>query len=187
LSLKNTTRLPKLMSGAAQMAYSLKVKGRRLVSPEANISMNIETEQRPRADSRILISGKLNAVGIPETIVDWKISDSDGAAIRAYAPYIAKFLNGLGMTEFEWCLKPDDDVKTWTEAGADILHPMGGARMGTSPETSVVDPDLRVHGVANLYVASCATYPTGGSSNPTFSLMALSLRLADLLRRQRGE
>ena len=58
--------------------------------------------------------------------------------------------------------------------------------MGDDPQQSVVDRDLRVHGLANLHVASCAVYPSGGSSNPTFTLMALSLRLADhLLQRTR--
>ena len=53
--------------------------------------------------------------------------------------------------------------------------------MGDDPETSVVDRDLTVHGLTNLSVASCAVFPSGGSSNPTFTMMALSLRLADRL------
>jgi choline dehydrogenase-like flavoprotein len=60
---------------------------------------------------------------------------------------------------------------------------MGGTRMGLDPRTSVVDPNLQVHGVDDLSIASCATYPTGGSSNPTYSLMALTLRLAERLAR----
>jgi choline dehydrogenase-like flavoprotein len=59
---------------------------------------------------------------------------------------------------------------------------MGGTIMGTHPATSVVDPDLRMHGTPNLSIASCATFPAGGSSNPTFTLMALTLRLAERLR-----
>jgi choline dehydrogenase-like flavoprotein len=46
----------------------------------------------------------------------------------------------------------------------------------------VVDAQLRVHGIPNLYVASCSVFPTGGSSNPTLTLMQLTLRLADQLR-----
>jgi len=47
----------------------------------------------------------------------------------------------------------------------------------------VVDPQLRVHGTNNLFVASCSVFPTGGSSNPTLTLMMLTLRLADQLLR----
>jgi choline dehydrogenase-like flavoprotein len=63
----------------------------------------------------------------------------------------------------------------------DTNHAMGGLRMGTDPTCSVVDTNLAVRGLDNLYVASCAVFPSGSSSNPTFTMMALTLRLADLL------
>jgi len=47
----------------------------------------------------------------------------------------------------------------------------------------VVDADGRVHGLANLFVAGSSVFPTGGAANPTFTLVALSLRLAEHLRR----
>jgi choline dehydrogenase-like flavoprotein len=181
---KTLRQIPALLGGAARMAYALKIRGRRVISSAANISMNIETEQKPRPDSRIQISGELNAVGIPKTIVDWKVSLEDGEAMRRFAEVIDPYLRSLGMTDIEWEPSPQDDAQAWIDAGVDILHPMGGTRMGTSPESSVVDRDLRVHGVGNLYVASCSTFPSGGSSNPTFTMMALTCRLADLLRRK---
>jgi choline dehydrogenase-like flavoprotein len=49
--------------------------------------------------------------------------------------------------------------------------------MGTDPKSSVVDCNLQVHGGPNLFVASCSVFPGGGSSNPTFTMMALTLRL----------
>jgi choline dehydrogenase-like flavoprotein len=60
---------------------------------------------------------------------------------------------------------------------------MGGTVMGFDPKQSVVNDDLRVHGTANLYIASCSTFPSGGSSNPTFTMMALALRLSERLTR----
>jgi choline dehydrogenase-like flavoprotein len=173
---------PSLVGGAVRMAYALKVKGRRVISDNAGISMNIETEQTPRPDSRIQISDELNAVGIRKTIVDWKVSLEDGEAMRRYAGAADLFLRALGMTDLEWKPGPQDDPRAWVEAGEDILHPMGGTRMGTSPENSVVDKDLCVHGVENLFIASCSTYPSGGSSNPTFTMMALACRLADFFK-----
>ena len=187
LALKTVGKLPQLISGVAQMAYSLKVRGRRIISPQARISLNIETEQKPQADSRIQISDKLNAVGIPETIVDWKISDDEGEAMRRFAQVTDGYLKSLGITHCDWKPNPQDDAKTWAEAGTDILHPMGGTRMGTSPANSVVDKDLRVHGLDNLYVASCSVFPSGGSSNPTFTMMALACRLAALLKKKQKD
>jgi choline dehydrogenase-like flavoprotein len=185
LTAKHVRALPKLASGLARTAWSLKVRGRRFVSPRAAVSMSIETEQRPRFDSRIRISDSRDALGAPRAIVDWKIGDEEGEAVRRYAPIVGRFLESIGMTDLQWCRAPDAERSAWLEAAGDILHPMGGARMGVSPEKSVVDADLRVHGVRNLYVASCATFPSGGSSNPTFTLMALCCRLADTLNRAR--
>jgi choline dehydrogenase-like flavoprotein len=88
------------------------------------------------------------------------------------------------MTQLDWNPGPQDDPQAWVQAGTDTLHPMGGTRMGTSPDNSVVDRELRVHGVDNLYIASCSTFPSGGSSNPTFTMMALTCRLADLFKQK---
>ena len=57
------------------------------------------------------------------------------------------------------------------------------ARMNADPRQGVVDAASRVHGVANLYVAGSSVFPTYGSSNPTLNLVALTLRLADQLKK----
>jgi choline dehydrogenase-like flavoprotein len=60
-------------------------------------------------------------------------------------------------------------------------HQLGTARMGTEPRASVVDPDLRAHDLENLYVLGGSAFVTGGSANPTLTIGALALRLADHL------
>ena len=60
-------------------------------------------------------------------------------------------------------------------------HLMGTTRMGTNPSTSVVDRDCRVHGYRNLFIASSSVFPTTGYANPTLTIVALALRLADTL------
>jgi len=64
---------------------------------------------------------------------------------------------------------------------------MGTTRMSTDPATGVVDPDGKVHGMANLHVAGSSVFPTGGWAFPTFTVVALSLRLAERLRALLGE
>ena len=53
--------------------------------------------------------------------------------------------------------------------------------MHEDPREGVVDSDCRVHGVANLFVAGSSVFPTSGSANPTLTIVALALRLADHL------
>ena len=59
---------------------------------------------------------------------------------------------------------------------------MGTTRMADKAEDGVVDSDGRVFGVDNLFVAGSSTFPTGGASNPTLTIVALALRMADRLK-----
>ena len=61
-------------------------------------------------------------------------------------------------------------------------HVLGGARFGTDPNDSVLDPDCRVWGVDNLYVTDGSFMPTSGSANPTLTIEANSFRVGEILR-----
>jgi len=69
----------------------------------------------------------------------------------------------------------------WSEKVIGGPHHIGTTRMSADPRTGVVDADCKVHSVDNLYVAGSSVFATGGYVNPTFSLVALALRLADHL------
>jgi choline dehydrogenase-like flavoprotein len=67
-------------------------------------------------------------------------------------------------------------------------HPSGTCRFGTSPATSVLNPENRVHGVSNLYVADASCFPSSGGCNPSLTVAANALRVADVVYRQlRGD
>jgi len=61
---------------------------------------------------------------------------------------------------------------------------MGTTRMHVDPALGVVDENCRVHGTTNLYVAGSSVFPTGGANNPTLTIVALALRLADHVKKQ---
>ena len=63
-------------------------------------------------------------------------------------------------------------------------HTLGTTRMGDNPSSSVVDSDCRVHGYDNLFVAGSSVFPSGGYANPTLTIVALALRLAETLARR---
>ena len=65
-------------------------------------------------------------------------------------------------------------------------HHMGALRMSAAPEDGIVDINSRLHRVDNLYIAGSAVFPTGGYANPTLTIVALALRLADHLKRVLG-
>ena len=61
-------------------------------------------------------------------------------------------------------------------------HHMGTARMAASPGSGVVDGNCAVFGLPNLYIASSAVFPTCSHANPTLTIVALAVRLAQHLR-----
>jgi choline dehydrogenase-like flavoprotein len=162
------------VSDVARLLWAARMRKRRAVSARAVVRLMLDSEQAPRADCRIALSSARDALGLPKAIVQWSVSNEEQRTARAYAQTLRAELERVGLAPSTWS---DANELAFT----DTYHAMGGLRMGTDPAQSVVDRDLRVHGVANLSVASCAVFPSGGSSNPTFTLMALTLRLADRL------
>ncbi len=65
-------------------------------------------------------------------------------------------------------------------------HHAGTTRMHTDPRFGVADADARVHGTENLYVAGASVFPTAGFANPTLTIVAMALRLADHLKQMLG-
>jgi choline dehydrogenase-like flavoprotein len=179
------TSLPPMLRGTGdviRLLYYSQVLGRRAVGKRATLSLEIDVEQAARAENRIRVSEtKRDAFGLPTTIVDWKINDPEVLTAVRYAEILRAYLQKAGFDPGDWnpCLA--DGTRPVLD---DTNHAMGGLRMGTDARSSVVDRDLAFHGLDNLYVASCAVFPSGSSSNPTFTMMALTLRLADHLARR---
>ena len=81
---------------------------------------------------------------------------------------------GLGHTKFA-------DFEN-LEVAMSSHHNMGTTRMNENPRLGVVDPNCKVHGISNLFMAGGSVFPTGGFANPTLTLIALAIRLADHLK-----
>ena len=178
------TNLLPMLRGAGdvvRLLYQARLKRRRAVSARAEVILNIDVEQMPDPANRIRLSERRDALGLPMALVDWRVNPAEQQTALAFAQWLRPQLERLGLAPDQW----DAAIEAGTNPEmADTYHAMGGLRMGTDPAASAVDPDLRVHGLANLHVASCAVFPSGSSSNPTFTMMALSMRLADHLTKQ---
>jgi choline dehydrogenase-like flavoprotein len=158
-----------------QLAYQRGLRRRRWSPRSAALLLYIDCEQAPNPASRIALSSQRNVLGEPLAQVTWRWGEPERHTIESFARLVDQQWQHWGLG----CLPLAPE---WPQAVRDTFHPMGGTRMGHTPQSGVVDAQLRLHGVTNLYVASCSVFPTGGSSNPTLTLMALCLRLAEHLR-----
>ncbi len=62
-------------------------------------------------------------------------------------------------------------------------HTAGTARLGIDPALSACDPNGRLHGTRNVYVADASVHPTNGGFNPTLTIMANAMRIASRMLR----
>ena len=136
-------------------------------------------EQLPSPDNRVRLSDRLDPFGDPLARLEWSIGERERRTMRRLHALVDEELQrrGFGRVESPLLTGTDDP---WP-ISRDASHHMGTTRMGDDPSTSVVDRNCRVHGLANLYVAGSSVFPTSGSANPTLTIVALSLRLADHL------
>jgi choline dehydrogenase-like flavoprotein len=151
-----------------------------ILSNKSNqFTLEIHGEQYPNPDSRITLIDECDALGMPRVKVDWRYLPADIESVRrSLDVFVEEFRkSGVGNFEFD-ATKLEEDL---TRFGAYGGHHIGTARMGKDPETSVVDANCKVHHVDNLYIAGSAVFPTSGQANPTLTIAALSLRLADHL------
>jgi choline dehydrogenase-like flavoprotein/diketogulonate reductase-like aldo/keto reductase len=145
------------------------------------VMLTVHSEQSPLSDSTISLFGERDALGLLRTSLRWQISDEELHTLRTYVKIAAEVLARKGFARV--VIPPgflEDDALVRSLCG-DSNHHMGGARMSASPSGGIVDTELKLHGIANGYVCSSAIFPSSGYSNPTHTLLALAMRLADRL------
>jgi choline dehydrogenase-like flavoprotein len=141
-------------------------------------SLHFRAEQAPDPLNRVVLGEQRDALGMPQSRLEWQIRPFDAASISGWIALLQRDLADRGIGEV---IPPPDD---WRDAVIGGPHHMGTTRMSADPRRGVVDADCRVHSVENLYIAGSSVFTTSGHANPTFTLLALALRLADTLRKR---
>jgi choline dehydrogenase-like flavoprotein len=155
-------------------------------SPDSGgILLLVDCEQAPNSQSRVWLDDTRDALGVRRLCLDWQITDLEYRTLPEFACQAARELERVGLATVELASDPDFERRDSLGAARDIYHHMGTTRMSRSPASGVTTPSLRCHDVDNLYVAGPSVFPTSGIANPTFTVLALTLRLADQLKAAR--
>lgn len=151
-------------------------------APDAPMLFTLGTpsEQAPNPDSRVKLSDERDALGMPRITLDWRLSDLDKRSIRRAHELMALTLARAGLGRMKVTLT--EDPKEWPRQTHGGWHHMGTTRMSADPKQGVVDGQCKVHGLDNLSIAGSSVFTTGGAANPTLTIVALALRLADHLK-----
>ncbi|OYR41993.1 GMC family oxidoreductase [Halorubrum sp. Ib24] len=141
-----------------------------------HVAMGGLVEQLPRSDSYVTLdSDRTDGHGNPVPEIHWRVGDRALRTIERANEIQRSVLEELGA-DIEWVAGPD--------ATGPAYHHMGTTRMSDDPEAGVVDADCRTHDLDNCWIASSSVFPTGGAMNPTLTIAALALRVADDVERR---
>ena len=139
-------------------------------------------EQIPNRQSRVSLVSDRDSVGMPTLNIGLQFSQADVDGIlrchQVWDDYLRK--NGCGRLEY---VSPDPSSVVWSTMSGGT-HQLGTTRMASKAEDGVVNEQLAIHGMANLFVASSSVLLTSSQANPTFMVIALALRLADQLTKE---
>ncbi len=127
-------------------------------------------EQFESPENRIRLGNGTTRHGLPTTKIEFGVNKITHKTQQEYIVELTKVLKQAGCTE--------DSIQTFS-ANPDGAHATSTCRMSHSDTDGVVDPNLRVHGTDNLYVCSNAVFPNVAAANPTLTVAALAIRLAD--------
>ncbi len=151
-----------------------------LYSKQGVYPLDYNAEQTPLYDSRISLTHDRDRFGVPRMRIDWRVCPEDLASIAASYRQMRSSLADTNAASIVY----DDDALEKSVQGAVAVggHHIGTARMSDDPRRGVVNPECRTHDLENVYVAGSAVFPTSGSANPTLTLVALAIRIADQLK-----
>jgi choline dehydrogenase-like flavoprotein len=176
-------RLPKIFPTVSRGIDLLRAQGKTV---GAVASARVLCEQEPNPASRVTITRTKDALGMPRAQLDWKLTRDDRLSILKSLQIFGTRLGALDAGRFRLDISGYHDPAPGAGDAVDFAvntgsHHIGTARMSTDPADGVVDPDCKVHTVANLYIGGSAVFPTAGANPPTLTIVALALRLADHL------
>ncbi|MBD0335585.1 MAG: GMC family oxidoreductase, partial [Cyanobacteria bacterium Co-bin13] len=138
------------------------------------------TEQSPDPANRIVLTAEQDALGCRKPQLHWRMNDLDFASIQKAQEIFREEFSQAGLGQ----LKIERDHGLPYVVFSSIHHSSGTTRMHESPTQGVVDANCKVHGVSNLFVASSSVFPTIGYANPTLTIVAIAIRVADQIRQK---
>ena len=149
-------------------------------APPTAYLLESHAEQTPNPDSRVTLSVKKDPLNRPQPQLKWKLSPLDQEGVIKAQRLIAHEVgrSGFGRMRIEMGEEANDFLENAEGNG----HHMGTARMDDDPARGVTDGNAKVHYTSNLYVAGSSLFPRCGWANPTLTIVATSIRLADHLK-----
>jgi choline dehydrogenase-like flavoprotein len=121
--------------------------------------------------------------GIPVLRFHWQWTDYEYNQVRHMQQTFRALVDQMGGQVFD--PMPEQSKGYGIARGGEIIHELGTVRMGADPSKSVVDPNCRAHDVKNLFVTDGGPFVSQADKNPTWTILALSMRTSEYIAQER--
>jgi hypothetical protein len=139
----------------------------------------LHMEDKKEFNNKIYLSNQKDEFGIPKYILNYKFSD----AVLNSAKYIMEsFATTCVKNDYGRISIVEDIINLKKIRNLGANHHMGGTIIGDDYKRSVVDSNLNVHGIKNLFITGSSVFKTTGHANPTLTIVQLSLRLSEYIK-----
>lgn len=139
-----------------------------------------QLEQIPLSSNRIILTSERDLLGQNKISLLWRLNNWEINSLYKIVEEIEQELNQSKIGYFARFELPT----SWDFNHVSGFHHLGTTRMHVDAKYGVVDSNCKVHGISNLYVAGSSVFPTGGYANPTLTIIALAIRLADEIKQE---
>ena len=166
------------LADVARLGYGRFVNSVLYIPAGAPVHLQLDMEQAPVRGNHVRLADQLDAYGRRRASIRWQVSERDVAEIAETAQRFLSIWSSVngGLPVLGPKAIGSDGTKPY-----DAYHPVGTCRMGEDAE-AVVDYNLKVSGVQNLWVSSTGVQPSAGTANPTFTMLCLTHALAGHLK-----
>lgn len=139
-------------------------------------------EQAPHPDNRIMLSDERDRLGCQKIKIECQFREMDAYSIKRTQDILRDEFSMSSIGSYR--IERDGDEPRLLNRVTGSSHHMGSTRMSEDPKQGVVDANCQVHGIPNLFIAGSSVFPTGSYANPTLTLIATTIRLADHIKTQ---
>lgn len=179
--------IPNLASLLPHVRHRL--RGDKIETPyrKDRYEVRLMTETSPNWDSRVKLNSKVDKLGMLKVDVDWQLTDQDRASFYNIAKKAKEYLeetNEVKLHFQSWIGDNSIDWSKYINTGGHFGHHMGTTKMSHDDIPGVVDKNCKVESIDNIYIAGSSVFPTYGFANPTLTIVALAIKLADHFKKK---
>lgn len=156
------------------------------IDRKSRLAVRFQVEQAPISGNRVILSNDVDSLGLRKVALDFDFTDIERHTVDVAVSFLASRIydEKIGILKYDQSLIDTLSEKLMPKDLRGGQHHSGTTKMSLMAEGGVVDKNLSVWHYPNLFILGGSCFPSNGWVNPTFTIIAMAMRLSDHLETQ---